>query len=668
MMGKQLFKPDALIDQLASVHFVLTRTLEIERPSQVLRKHMPELRAVDAEQVTLASVFKVIRPNTGIDYDTLSAASGVMVLMVAHSQGFAIRGQFVVDEQHRLHFVGAPWLAWMNQNHPDKMLPISDFKAWDPQLDQLVLLSTERQNIQDLEQLAKQLKQAKEEADAARHAQADFFAIMSHEMRTPLTGVVSALELIDATEFTGRARRMLEIANMAAKNLRAVVNQVLDYSKLQAGGFNNQRASFDVKKLSQSVVRVLEAKAAHKGLKIDLLISQELPAYLVADAAKIRQVTLNLLSNALKFTEQGKVELRVSLAKGDTGEPRLSVQVQDTGKGIAPHLHDQIFKPFLTYDATKGDAESGTGLGLTIAARMVEIMGGSIGFETTPGRGSCFRFELPVEVADTAADTLDLEEEAGIKCFEGRVLLVEDNEVNQYLGQLMLEDRGLEVVLANNGQEAVDKISRQIFDLVFMDVSMPVMDGLTATKIVRERKLAADIPIIAMTAHVGDDMQKEFMASGMNGVLHKPVDATLLEECLSQWLRGVEVAPPPAPCNGDAAAAPILDASRVDRLISDIGVQGYERYCQLLSEDLTKGVQEIVAAQAASDYALVGKIAHRLKGSSATVGLMELVRVTRHLELNAPKAKERAPIDAMIKDLGALCEDSLHALGKLDIN
>ncbi len=659
----------AVIDQLASIHFSLDKQLNLLNPSSILRNYLKVSGIRDSACAgNLFDIFKIIRPGNAKSFADIYRSAGAMVLMVEKSEAFAIRGQFIQTGLNALTFVGAPWLAWMNQVHPDKPVPIGDFKAWDPQLDQVVLLSTERQNIADLELLAGELRRAKEVADDARQSQADFFAIMSHEMRTPLTGVVTALSLIDVEEFKGRARRMLEIANMSALNLRSVVNQVLDYSKLQAGGFSNDVVEFNVTALIESVVSIMEPKSKAKDVPIIVDYSDDLYEFASADAGKLTQVLLNILNNALKFTEEGSIRVAVSMALENE---MLQVSVADTGEGIAPENRDRIFKPFLTYSPIKGDEESGTGLGLSIASRFIQIMNGNIHFDSELGVGTKFTFNIPVQKADGSSIDASQTLAKGARRYSGKVLLVEDNEVNQFLGQLMLEDRGLIVETANNGQEALDKIAEAKFDLVFMDISMPVMDGISATQCIRKIQDNNALVIIAMTAHVGNEFQEKFMACGMNGVLHKPVDTELLDNLLSKWLPHVECLPKPTPVSSYArllSDVPLLDKGKADKLRREIGDSGYGRFCQLLSEDLDSGVSEIMQSMQASNLSNVSKVSHRLKSSTVTIGLMALHRVFNQLEqLSKVPETERAVTEAaeLVSGLDALASDSFAALNAL---
>ena len=657
-----------VIKQLASVFFTVNRQMKVSKPSPTLCKYLPDtdLCEPDIWQANFFDLFAVTRPHRLKDFSSIINARDSMALLVLCGGNFAMRGQFVTldDDSEHVIFVGAPWLAWMSTNQPDTQLMMNEFKPWDPQLDQLMLLSTEKNNIADLKNLTGELREARDKAEKASQIQADFFAIMSHEMRTPLTGVVTALELIDNSELSPRNSEMLSIVKNSAENLKYVVDHVLDYSKLQAGGFENQPTDFDLKHILQSALMVVDARAREQASELSLLIEDNIAPWLRADAAKIRQVLINLLSNAVKVTENGQIKVTESLNE----QQYLQVSVCDTGLGIPLDIQPNIFKPFLTFDAKQGEKDSGTGLGLNISRRLVELMGGTIDFESKPAQGAVFYFVIPVEVAKTPIIKPQLIQPVD-QSFNGHVLLVEDNKTNQFLSRILLEGRGLTVDVAGDGRQAIDKISETHYDLVFMDVSMPVLDGVSATKILRETLSNTQLPIIALTAHVGDHYHKRFIDSGMDAVLSKPIDRILLDSHLSRWLPVQSL---------DNYTAPIspkeqLNIAKQDSdkdwfvqdtasiLLDDIGISAFVQISNLFLAEIDEGVQQICSAYQQGDIELLADHAHTIRSSASSIGCQALGQHLAFIE-TAAQSNTTLALEPLVSMLPVIVKKSSDPL------
>ena len=626
-----------VIKQLASVFFTVNRQMKVSKPSSTLYKYLPgtDLCEPDIWQANFFDLFAVTRPHRLKDFSSIIKARDSMALLVLCDGNFAMRGQFVTldDDSDHVIFVGAPWLAWMSTNQPDTQLMMNEFKPWDPQLDQLMLLSTEKNNIADLKNLAGELREARDKAEKASQIQADFFAIMSHEMRTPLTGVVTALELIDNSELSPR-------------------------------NSENQPTDFDLKHILQSAIQVVDARAREQASELSLLIEDNIAPWLRADAAKIRQVLINLLSNAVKFTENGQIKVTVSLNE----QQYLQVSVCDTGLGIPLDIQPNIFKPFLTFDANQGEKDSGTGLGLNISRRLVELMGGTINFESKPAQGAVFYFVIPVEVAKTPIIKPQFIQPVD-QSFNGHVLLVEDNKTNQFLSRILLEGRGLTVDVAGDGRQAIDKISETHYDLVFMDVSMPVLDGVSATKILRETLSNTQLPIIALTAHVGDHYHKRFIDSGMDAVLSKPIDRILLDNHLSRWLPVQSL---------DNYTAPVypkeqLNIAKKDScknwfvqdtasiLLDDIGISAFAQISNLFLAEIDEGVQQICSAYQQGDIELLADHAHTIRSSASSIGCQALGQHLAFIE-SAAQSNTTLALDPLISMLPVIVKKSSDPL------
>jgi signal transduction histidine kinase/ActR/RegA family two-component response regulator len=373
-------------------------------------------------------------------------------------------------------------------------------------------LETER-SIAALEAQNVALAQARAEADAASRAKSEFLALISHEIRTPLNGVTGMATALRDERDPARVQEGLRIVQQSADALHAVINDVLDWSKVEAGRLELERVVFSPREQLALVVDLMQSLAAERRTDLELSISHEVPPWLWGDPTRFRQVAMNLVSNAVKFTEQGQIRCRLG-----TAGAHLELSVQDTGIGMDDAAKARLFQPFTQADASTTRRFGGTGLGLAICQRLVTAMGGTITVDSAKGQGSTFRVRVPLEAATPRqeAPAPARAARAGL-----RVLLVEDNAINQLVARRLLEGLGHHVTLAADGQQAVEACARSAFDLVLMDCHMPVLDGFEATRALRARGFSA--PIIALTAAATPEDAARCLASGMDEVLTKPL-------------------------------------------------------------------------------------------------------------------------------------------------
>jgi PAS domain S-box-containing protein len=533
-------------------------------------------------------------------------------------------------------------------------LDISPVRGADGTLEAFVsvfLDITEQKRVED------ELRHARDAAEQANQAKSDFIANISHELRTPLNGVIGFTNLLLNENLPAEQRRYATFARDAGSSLLAIINNVLDLSKIEAGRLELTEADFSVIELAVSCNTVVWHAAREKGLDLNFVLKPDVMNVARGDPDRIRQVLLNLLSNAIKFTEKGNVVLSISKA-GDTPTATiLRFSVTDTGIGIAKEKQLLLFQKFSQLDDGAGRHLGGTGLGLAICKSLVERMGGKIGVTSTPGIGSKFWFTVPLKPAiDTARrDGVTPRRKA-------RILLVEDMPMNQELMITLLRRAGHEVDVVGDGEAALAAVKGQAFDVVLMDVQLPRMDGLAATRAIRSLDgPVRNTPIIAMTARALSKDVEQCLAAGMNDHLPKPIDAAALLAVIDHWTRSRDPLErhPSGPASANAA---IRDPAVLVDLERHLGRDRVASMMAAASADIPRRLDRI--ARHLSDHALVEREAHELVSVVGNLGFTELTACARGL-MEASGGRDDVQIRAACAALQVAAARALPLMGSL---
>ncbi|MBI3682141.1 MAG: response regulator [Acidobacteria bacterium] len=511
--------------------------------------------------------------------------------------------------------------------------------SFNRMIERLILTQNEvRQHQETLEQRIRQrteeLERTMQRAQAASQAKSEFLANMSHELRTPMNGVLGMIDIVLDSPLTGEQREQLETAHRCAHSLLALLNDVLDLSKIEAGKMVLERIPFDLRVLIEDAVSTHRPKASKKGVTISVEVGPEVPRRITADPLRIRQVLSNLLSNAVKFTERGSVRVHARRAAQEHGHGLL-LEVIDTGVGIPAEKLAEIFEKFTQADGSISRRYGGTGLGLAITRKLVEMHEGEIIVDSQVGRGSTFGILLPVSVchAEAAAEAEAVVLTPEISCEERKgappaILVVEDNHVNQKVVNAILRKHGYHVDVANHGREALEYLDLLAYGLVLMDVQMPVLDGLETTRAIRRDPRFRNLPVVAMTAHAMSGDRERCLAAGMNGYVAKPLNPSLLLRVVEDFLQrsqepalAAPVAEPRLPI--DSWAAVQLSESDPSLL-----VELQRLFMQLTPNRIEKLHQSVQHA----DFANLEQEAGRLRVSAEKIAALKVAEAARELE------------------------------------
>lgn len=508
-------------------------------------------------------------------------------------------------------------------------------------------------DLSDRKKIEDQLRVARARAEESARAKEQFLANMSHEIRTPMNGIVGMVRLLEKTALDTTQHKYLETIDSSAGHLLVLINDILDLSKIEAGKLSLEQIPVDVRKLIDSVQNDFRTATSAKNIELRTQIDPSLRFNVLGDPTRLRQILTNLTNNAIKFTERGHVNLTARTINTDKEFALIRIGVSDTGIGIDSERLESVFEAFEQEESTTTRIYGGSGLGLPICKQLVELMGGSIHITSEKYKGTAVWAEIPMKITEEADTTTAANKNWDAAELAGRtVLLAEDHDINRFLAAKLLEDAGLKVVFAENGRQAIERLGQFDIDLILMDMQMPVMDGLDATRHIREH-IDATIPIIALTANAIKGDEKRCLDAGMNDYVSKPFEPARLFAAMSDLLgktsvrtnKTVEASP-----DEIAASKAAFNPEKL-RAMANGDEAFVQRMIKLFLDRTPESMREMHEALEAGDYTTLKKVAHKLKPSFDMLGIDASYRLVRQVEALAAQGDPEHKTPDMLREL-----------------
>ena len=510
------------------------------------------------------------------------------------------------------------------------------------------------QDVTKWKTVESELRRNKILAEESVKVKEQFLANMSHEIRTPMNGIIGLSSLMLNSEMNQEQREYVSAIKASGDNLLVIINDILDFSKLEAGKMTFEKASFNLKETIKFILEILKPKAIQKGILLESIVDSSLPEFIVGDSVRLSQILMNLIGNAIKFTEQGSVALKVNILNEGTEDMELEFLVRDTGIGIPEDKKDSIFESFTQASNNTTRKFGGTGLGLTITKKLVELQDGKIWVDSRINEGSVFGFSLKFfrKTSKREGGEGHLDAADSIEFLKGlKVLLVEDNPINQLVAKKVLDNVGCKVVSAENGRIAIEKLHAGTYDIILMDIQMPEMDGYQATEYIRHRMEypKRDIPILALTASALNGESKRCFEAGMNDYISKPYNSNSLYAKMASLVRKKQIENDAMKIL-DESGESVLRLCNLDYLyqLSDGSPDFVLEMIQMFVSQVPPAIQEMKLAFPEKDWVKIKNIAHRLKPSPGFIGVQEMSGIFQSIEKNSSDIINEAIIEEMI--------------------
>lgn len=508
-------------------------------------------------------------------------------------------------------------------------------------------------NINSYRVLQDQLERTIEEAENTSQTKSKFIASLNHELRAPLNGIMGMANLLNETILDDQQKSYVNMILSSTQMLLTLVNDVLDVSKIASGKLELERVDFNLFEVLTNIQNILNPLATAKNLTLYYNIEENVPKFLVGDQIRLQQILINLINNAIKFTDSGEINVTVKKHQSNADNVSLLFRVTDTGIGISPEFIPNLFQDFTQASPSMVRTHGGTGLGLSICKKLVTLMGGDIGVQSTVGQGSTFWFTAPFPVVESLRGTEDnVHQDDYIPKLN--ILIAEDNIINQQVIEGILKNIGQTVVLASNGTDAIEQFEKQKFDLIFMDINMPGIDGFAATKLLREKETGANIPIIAFSADTLTTSLEEFRSLGFTDVTSKPVNKNEIINLIRKY------APTELLSQSTREEMYAIDHRYISNLLNDIGT---ETVNNLLNTYKTEAADIITKIEQEENIEECHKLAHNLAGISENLGIKEVGQLARSIMI-VTKTENRLPTD-LIDELHDKFTVALVNIGKM---